>query len=52
MNKISEIKKSKYNSSGADKNGNNTNEESKQKKKYQKSNTNYRVNTKSSIKCT
>ena len=52
MNKSSETKKSKDNSYGAAKSGNNKNKESKQKKKYHQSNTNSRANKKLSTKCT
>ena len=52
MNKISETKKSKENSSGAAKAVNNTNKWSRQNKKDQQSNTNSSVNKNSSIKCT
>ena len=44
MNKISETKKSKGNSSGVDNAGNNKNKESKHKKKYQQINTNSSTN--------
>ena len=51
-NKIPETKKSKYNSSGVDNAGNNKHKESKQKKNYQQSNTNYSVNKNMSMKFT
>ena len=52
MNKISETKTSKDNSSGAANAMNNKNKSSKHKKNYQKSNTNPSTNTNSSMKCT
>ena len=52
MNKSSETKKSKDNSSGVANGGNNNNKESKQKGKYQQSNTNSSANIKKSVKCT